>query len=130
MSPFDNFNKASLPSAVSLTLTCQLIIMYQKLVYSPFFLHDLVDLPRDFFLWQGRKPKPRTTGLNSGGDLVDVITQDAESDVLRMLLDHSSSARSNSSSTRELTSAQSGLGLICHHIRLVQNHQLEAFPDM
>ena len=52
--------------------------------------------------------------MNSGCDLVDVVADDAESDVLRVLLYHTSEGR---------------LRRLSHHIRLTKDDELEALGE-
>jgi hypothetical protein len=60
---------------------------------------------------QWRKPKSRTPTLYSWCDFVDIVTNNAEPDVLRILLDYTT---------------ERGLSLLCHHIRFIKDDELVA----
>ena len=82
--------------------------------HSPFRLnhgiHPLLDL-RDR---QRGEPEARTTALDSGNALVDVVADDAEADVLRVLLDDA---------------AERGLRGGGHHVGFVEDDELVAFGE-
>lgn len=63
---------------------------------------------------QRRKPEPRTPTLNRRYNLIHIITDNAEPDVLRVLLDDAS---------------EGGLGGGGHHVGFVEDDEFEAFGE-
>ena len=75
------------------------------------------------------EPKASAAGLDGGDDLVHVVADDAEADVLRELLDDLKARQLTKDGVREpgeLTSSESGLSCLSHHIGLIQNDELES----
>ena len=68
------------------------------------------------YLYYGerRESEPCTTTLDSGGDLIDIVADDAEADVLRVLFNDP---------------AECCLGLLGHHVGLVENNELKSFGE-
>ena len=79
--------------------------------HSPFGSYDSVHSFLDFRHGQRREPEPCTSTLNSGGNLVHVITNDAETNVFGILLDDTS---------------ESCLGCLRHHVRFIEDDELVA----
>jgi hypothetical protein len=61
---------------------------------------------------QWRKSETRATALNSGDDFVDIITDNAKANVFGVLFDDS---------------PKCCLSLLCHHVGLIKNYELEPF---
>ena len=106
-------------------------------MHSPFSLNHLIDLFLHLLFRQRAEPEFRASRLDGRCDLVDIITEDAESDVFGVLLDDFSETRLRSvyepldvdRCKVRLTSPQCTLRSLCHHIRLVQDDQLEPLSE-
>jgi len=110
MSPLESFSKAILPSSVNLTLS--LVLKYLHFTVNDHVLFSFHNGIESFFYFcyrERREPKSCTSTLYRGGNLVDVVTNDAESNVLCILLDDTS---------------ESCLCLLCHHVCFIENNEL------
>lgn len=80
----------------------------------PFGLNNTVQTFLHLRYGQRREAEPCASTLNRGNDLVDVVADNAEPNVLGVLLDYTAQGR-----------------LCCgsHHVRLVQNDEFEALGE-
>ena len=116
MSPFESLSRAFFPSPVMLTLENAVNskgYRSQKRLLL-FFIYDRCDLLVHLLDRQRLETEPCTPTLDSRGDFVHVVANDAEPNVLRILLDDT---------------AKRSLGSLGHHIRFVQDNELEAFRE-
>lgn len=74
-------------------------------------------------------PEPSASRLHGRNDLVDIVANDAEAHILRVLFNHFFiiivNFDSRDSSSRR-TSSQCRLSRLCHHVGLVENDELES----
>ena len=82
--------------------------------YTPLGFDDVVHALLDLLDGQRREPEARTATLDGGDDLVDVVADDAEADVLRILLDDA---------------PERGLRGGGHHVGFVEDDELVAFGE-
>ena len=81
---------------------------------SPFSFDHSVESFLDLWHGQRREAEPRAPTLNGWNNLVHVVADDAESDILGVLLDHSTQRR---------------LGSCGHHVGFVQNDEFVSLRE-
>ena len=82
--------------------------------YSPLRHNHQVHPPLHLLDRQGREAEPRTPTLDGRRDLANIVADDAEADVARVLLDDAT---------------ESGLGSLGHHVGLVEDDELERWEE-